>query len=129
MGEDVMRRLIMLGCALVISATAVLSQSTAEDKEDANVSIKEVMKRAHKDKLLEKVVGGQGTDEEKKALLELYTALSLNKPPKGEQAEWKEKTDAIVKAAKAVAEGDNEALARLKGAVNCAGCHKAHKPS
>ena len=43
---------------------------------------------------------GEASAEEKKQLVELYEALAANKPPKGDEASWKEKTAALVAAAK-----------------------------
>ncbi len=104
----------------VMAVAANLTYTRADDA-DPKYTIKEVMKTAHKDKLLQKVVGGDASDAEKKMLCELYEALAANKPPKGDLDSWKEKTSAIVDACKS---GD---AAALKKAVNCAACHKAHK--
>jgi hypothetical protein len=51
----------------------------------------------------------------------MYEALAASKPPKGAEDSWKEKTTALLEAAKA---GDVD---KLKMASNCAACHKAHK--
>jgi len=101
--------------------------SRADDK--AKYSIKDVMKEHKKGALKDKVVEGKATDEEKKKLVEVYTELGKNKPPKGDEESWKKLTDAMVQAAKEVQEGKEGATDRLSKAVNCANCHKAHKPS
>jgi hypothetical protein len=90
-------------------------------------TIKEVMKTAHKGGLLKKVSGGKASADEKKQLVELYEALAANKPPKGEEAAWKEKTAALVAAAKEAAEGKEGAGEKLTKAANCMACHSAHK--
>ncbi len=66
-------------------------------------SIKDVM-AAHKGKesMFSKIADGKGTDEENKKLLGLYEFLATQKPPMGDEASWKEKTSAMVAAAKDV---------------------------
>lgn len=96
---------------------------SAEDSKP-KFTIKQVMKKCmapNGDKLCAKVAGGKATEEEKKELVAYFSALSLNKPPKGEAGSWKEKCEALVDAAKS---GDT---AKLKAAANCANCHKSHK--
>ena len=57
----------------------------------------------------------------KKVLAKYAAWLAAYKPPKGDDASWKEKTGAIVKAIKT----DNQAA--LKKATNCKACHNIHK--
>ena len=73
--------------------------SPAQDK--AKFAIKEVMEKAHKGNpaLCGKVASEKASKEEKQQLLELWTALGDNKPPKGPEKSWKDKTDAMVVAA------------------------------
>ncbi len=123
-----MRKVILLSAALGMAVVVSLGISAAE-KADAKYTIKQVMAKAHKEKLLNKVAEGNASAEEKQQLLESYAALGDNEPPKGDAASWKEKTDALVAAAKAAVDGDAEAAAKLKAASNCAACHKAHKGS
>src|SRR5581483_6251475 len=116
---------------VVASLVAMLSMAVLlgvnQVGEKAKYKSSEVMQKAMKGGLCGKVAGGKASDEEKKQLVELFTALSQNTPPKGEAASWKEKTGALVAAAKAAAAGDAKAGAALKSAANCAACHKAHK--
>ena len=111
---------------LVLTMAWVSFSSGADEKD---VTIKEVMKKAHtgKPKLCEKVATGKASKEEKQELLDLYTALSKDKPPKGEEDSWKEKTGALVAAAKACVADDKDGPDKLKKAVNCKACHEAHK--
>ena len=109
-----------LGLALVMVASN-------DAGEKAKHTIPEVMAKAMKGGLCKKCANGEGSDEEKKQLVELFTALAANEPPKGEAKSWKAKTSALVSAAKAVAKGDEGAGKKLLGAANCAACHKAHK--
>ena len=118
-----MRKLIVV-CVVVAFGWVVLGLSSRAQETKAKYTIKEVMKVAHaKGKLRDKVTGGMASDEEKKQLVEYYEALAANKPPKGDDASWKEKTAELLAAAKEAAAGN---LDKLK-AVNCGACHKAHK--
>lgn len=95
---------------------------------DAKFTIKDVMKKAMgKGKLCEKLAGGTATKEEKADAIELFTEMGKNKPPKGDEASWKAKTDALLTAAKAAAAGEAGADAKLKKAADCGACHSAHK--
>lgn len=87
----------------------------------AKYSIKEVMKKAHNSKLFVKVADGKASEAEKTELIELYTALAANTPPKGDAAGWKEKTTALLNAAKS---GDGAAI---KKAATCGACHSIYK--
>lgn len=95
--------------------------------EKAKYTIKEVMKEAHKDKLMNKVAAGKASEEGKKHLAELYKALSQNTPPRGDADDWKTRTVALVKAADLAATGDAKAAKSLPKLANCMGCHKLHK--
>ena len=97
----------------------------AQDKP--KYSIKDVMVKAHKGGLMKKVASGKASAEEKKQLLEFYEALAANKPPAGDEADWKVKTSAIVAAAREAAEGDEAAAKKLSDTVKCMDCHQAHK--
>ena len=114
--------------ALVLGIVGVTAQSAAEPKND----IKSVMKKGHKgkdggDPLCKVVTTGKATADQKKELLSLYEDLAANKPAKGEEAAWKEKTSAIVAAAKDVVAGKDGAEKTLGKAINCKSCHDVHK--
>lgn len=94
---------------------------------DEKVTIKEVMKKAMAGGLCKKCASGKASDAEKKELVELFSALGKSKPPKGDEASWKEKTDKLVAAAKAVAEGKDDGAKALGAAANCMACHSVHK--
>ena len=79
------------------------------------------MKFHNKDKLNTKFEKGEATKEEKQKLLEGYESMLKVKPPMGDEADWKKKCEALVKAVK---DDDKEAY---KKAVNCKDCHTAHK--
>jgi hypothetical protein len=122
--------LVLIGLAL---------QSSAEENDKPKYTIKEVMQKAHKGGLLEKVVKGEASADEKKELVELYVALGKNTSPRGEDKEldertaamlrkdWDEITAAMIKAAKDVVAGKEGAARELKKAVRCKNCHEAAK--
>ena len=114
-----MRRMIA-GAVFALFAGLLLANLRAADDEKPKYTIKEVMKN-HKDKLNEKFEKGEASTEEKKKLLEGYEALLKNKPPRGDEKDWKEKAEALVKAVK---DDDKDAY---KKAVNCKACHDAHQ--
>jgi len=123
-----MKNLIAWSAALAfVCSTAFVLSAHAQE---AKFKIKEVMAKCMKPggpELCKKVAGGGATAEEKKELVEMFTALAANKPPKGEEASWKEFTGALLSAAKEAHEGKDGAGDKLKKAANCAGCHKAHR--
>ncbi len=126
-----MKRPVVLTVAACVALLAIFSGATQGDDEP-KYTIKDVMKMAHQGggmSLRAKVLRGQASAEEKEKLVELYTALGENKPPKGEAAAWKERTGAILEAAKAVAKGEEGAGAKLERATNCTACHQAHRSS
>lgn len=117
--------------AAVAAGVLLLGSTQAEDKKEEapKITIKAVMKEAMKDGLCKKCGSGQASADEKKRLVELFTALHAAKPPKGEAESWNTKTEALIKAAKALEAGDKEAAAALGKAANCGACHGAHKPA
>ncbi len=90
-------------------------------KVEPKYTIKEVMKKAHQSKLVQKAIKGEADEKEMKQLVEYYVALGQNTPPKGEADAWKIRTAALLDAAQ---KNDHEAL---KKASNCVGCHKDFK--
>ncbi|HUE70283.1 MAG TPA: hypothetical protein VMP01_05285 [Pirellulaceae bacterium] len=112
---------VMGGLALLLN----LNSRAEDDKKP--VAIKEVMKVCMKGGLCKTVASGKATDEEKKKLLAMFEDLAKNKPPKGDEENWKKMTGALVEAAKACVEGKEGAGESLGKAANCMGCHKAHK--
>ncbi len=97
--------------------------------QEKPTSVKDVMNIAHKggkDSMLSKITGGSGSEADAKKLVELYEFLATQKPPQGEEASWKEKTGALVSAAKEMAE--KKSADNLKKASNCKACHDVHRP-
>lgn len=125
-----MKSVLRFGLAvLAVAMVAGLGYFRADDKDKPKFTIKEVMKKAHTAKtgLKDKAISDKGTKEEKAELVELYTALGQNKPPKGDEKVWKEKTDAILTAAKDVAEDKKDSVDALKKATDCKACHTLFK--
>ncbi len=116
-----------LAAAVALGLVASLAAGAADK---AKLTTKEVMKQFHKgdDALCKKVVGGKASKEELKKIIEGYTAMTTEKPPKGDEKEWKDRTAKLLAAAKGIEAGKPEALAQYKDAVNCKACHTAHKP-
>jgi hypothetical protein len=112
---------LVVGVFATVALILVLAGGQADGQEKPKYKIAEVMAKAMKGGLCKKVADGKATAAEKETLIELFTALHANTPPKGSAESWKGKTSALLDAAKA---GDNAAL---KKAANCAACHKEHK--
>ena len=113
---------------LVLAIVVVAGQTFAAD-EKPKYTIKEVMKEHKKGALRDKVLEGKASKEEKTKLVDLYKALGANKPPKGDEDNWKKLTKAIVKAAEDVVADKEGGIDALKKALDCTTCHKDHKPS
>ncbi len=99
--------------------------------EDDN-PIKQAMKFAHwapkgEKKLNEKIVDGTAQEGDIKRALELYKAMDDAKPPKGEQAAFKEKTDKLIAATEEVLAKKPDAVEHYKEAVDCKACHSEHR--
>jgi hypothetical protein len=110
----------VFGFALLMDSS---NQSQGGDKKDP-VAIKVVMQKAMKGGLCGKVASGKASDEEVATLISLFTDLAANKCPKGDEASWKKRTEALVKGAKAAKEDGGKSL---KKAADCKGCHSEHK--
>lgn len=120
--------LICVAACGTVAFTAQGQQEAPEGDDAAKHSIKDVMQNAHKAGLLEKVLKGEASQEEKLTLLDHYVSLTESKPPLGTPEGWEERTNAVVVAAAKVAVGRDDGTELLKKATNCAACHKEHKP-
>jgi hypothetical protein len=117
------------GC-LVLAMLAAVGGAIAVSQDKEEVTIKDVMKKAHAGggkSLLSRVQSGKASDDDKKMLLELYQALAKNKPPKGDEEGFKKRAEALVDAAQAAVDGKKDAGKQLKKAADCKGCHSNHK--
>lgn len=115
-----------IGLALLFALGVVTTTSGGEDKD---VSIKDVMKKVHSGKppVCAKISKGEASKEEKELAVKMYEGLVKAKPPKGDADSWKEKTEALLAAAKACLADDKDGVDKYKKAVNCKACHEAHK--
>jgi cytochrome c len=114
----------LIAGGLCLFAFAVILDSQVGGGEKDKVTIKLVMQKCmDKDGpgLCKKVASGKADADEKKQLIQYFTALNKLTPPKGDLEDWKTKTQALIDAAKA---DDGKALAK---AANCAACHSVHK--
>ena len=116
-------------CVLFGTMFAIVwaADNTASD-DSPKYSIKDVMKKAHKEGLLKKIIKNEASDAQKLMLLDLYISLIENEPPQGEIDSWYEKSGRAVVAAAKVAVGRDGAVGELESAVNCKSCHQSHKP-
>src|SRR5262245_7624841 len=91
-------RKMMARCEIGLALVAVLGLATASfGEDDKDVTIKDVMKKVHSGKppVCGKISKGEASKEEKELAVKMYEALSKTKPPKGDDASWKEKTGAL----------------------------------
>ena len=114
-------------CAGLAAQVASLS-ANQDDPQKKKLTIKDIMKEAHKDGLVKKVATENATEKETKRLHELYTTLAKLPPPKGDKKSWDAKTKALVDSAKLAVDKDATFKTKLKNASNCSACHKLHKP-
>ena len=118
--------LSILAIVMCVSAVGVALAADDAAGEPAH-SIKDVMKLAHKDGLLKKVLAGDASQEEKLKLLDYYISLVQCEPPKGDIQSWHNLAGRSALAAAKMAVGRDGAAEELKAATNCAACHDAHK--
>jgi hypothetical protein len=121
------KSVLVVGALVAMVAGYVLVSAVSVSTAAQEITIKDVMGKAMKGGLCKKVASGKASDEEKKMLVTLFTALNAAKPPKGDEASWKEKTGALLDAAKKIEGGDAAAAKALGKAANRKACHEAHK--
>jgi hypothetical protein len=129
------KNLKLYGLALVVSGLLVGGAFRAADgdSDKPKYSIKQVMSQAHKPSsrnmptLADKVINGTASKDEQAKLLDLYTAMTVNKPPKGEAEAWKDKTAAVTAAIQEVIDGKEDGGVDLRKALNCKACHTSHR--
>ena len=113
--------------SVCLAAQAASLTFSDDDPPKEKLTIKVIMKEAHKDGLIKKVATGKASEKETKRLHELYTEMAKLSPPKGDKKSWDEKTKALVDSAKAAVDKDPKFKTKLKNASNCSACHKIHK--
>jgi len=122
----ILSSIAVLGLLVGIAWHAASAQDESESSAPQH-TIQEVMKLAHKDGLLKKVLDGKGRHKDAMELIDLYASLADNQPPKGDAESWKAKTDALIIAAARFSVRRKDGIAKLKVASNCKACHSAHK--
>lgn len=124
--RSILASLAVFGLVAVTTTSLVVS---AADKKKPKHSIEDIMKAINKgdDNVCKRVAQGKASKEDITKLVEYYSDLPLNKPPKGDQKSWDEKTAALVKAVQGIKAGAPDAAAKFKEAVNCKACHSVHK--
>ncbi len=115
--------------ALILGAVAIAEEKEKHEKGDKGEVIESVMKKSMKgdNSLIKKVIRGAATDAEKKQLLDYVKQLDGTKPPVGDKADWDQRIKELIKASEDVVAKKDGAIADLKQAADCKGCHKAHK--
>ncbi len=128
---------LVAGVGMAVLSAGVL---TADDKEDKNYTIEEIMKKGHGAKGLLKGIAAEVKQEkwddavkDAKLLKAFGVSLGKNKPEKGSAESWKKLTDAykdnteaVYKAAETKdAKGVTTALGKIQ--KSCKGCHQVHK--
>ncbi|MEI9898211.1 MAG: hypothetical protein WDN28_31230 [Chthoniobacter sp.] len=116
---------------LTTAALAIVATSIALAVEETN-PIKDAMKFAHKapqgeKKVSDKIIDGTAPEADVKKTLDLYKAMLDTKPPKGDQAAYKEKVEKLIVATQEVVDKKPDAAAHYKEAVNCKACHSEHR--
>ncbi|MBM3983259.1 MAG: hypothetical protein FJ304_23905 [Planctomycetes bacterium] len=125
-----------LGLLAVVFAVGGSTTTAAEDKTPA---VSEIMKKSFgkggfKSAIPAAAKDGKWDDAQKlaKEWNDLGKVIGKNKPPKGEDASWKEQCakfgDATKAILKATEDKDAKAVNKSVGGFNCGACHKAHKP-
>lgn len=137
-----MKRLVGGSLVLALLAFVTLGPSRAQDK---NLSIKDIMGKAHKggDALLSKLgkelkgtdVPWEDVQKQAKELVDLGTSLSKATPSKGDKSSWDKLTASYLSDAKALSAAaekknkDDAVAAQKKLSTSCKACHSAHKGS
>ncbi len=117
--------------ALLLGLAAGLVSVRADDPAP-KYTIKQVMDMAHKgkDSIYNKITKTMtATDDDKKKLVELYTALAADHPKMNDDKDWTDRTQAMLAAAQDVAANKDGSIDALKKAVACGDCHDLHKPA
>lgn len=118
-----------VGLVAAFLAAGVWAWAQGVSKDDKPKTIKDVMAlHKGKDSFLNKILAGKGTDEDHRKLVAYYEVMAALKPPQGDEKSWKEKSEALLAAARDVAAKKDGAIERLRKASDCKSCHGPHKP-
>ena len=116
-----MKRTLLIGASCILASAMVASA--------ADGVIADAMKKFHKGETApcKKVAAGTASPAELADILKAYQAMCGAKPPKGTQASWTEKNQALIAAVKELQAKDAKGVGDFKKAVNCKACHEVHK--
>ncbi len=129
--KNILTLSLATGIATVLAASALVSNLHAAEKKSNPT--KDFMAKYHKapkgvDPISRKAIDGKASAAELAGLVAGYKAMTTAKPPKGDEASWKEKTTKVLEAIMALQKGAADGAAKYKEASNCKACHTAHKP-
>lgn len=124
---------LLAGGAAFALLAGLTNTALSQDKGKEKGPIKDAMQKYHKapkgtDPVGKRAAGGQATKEELAGMVKAYSAMATVKPPRGEDASWKEKVSALIAATKDLHAGKPGAVDAYKNASNCKACHNVHKP-
>ncbi|MEM6473806.1 MAG: hypothetical protein AAF802_29885 [Planctomycetota bacterium] len=97
------------------------------EAEDGGLTISQIMVYAHDSKLFRRMYEDQPDPAVIEALLTVYQDLAKREPPLGDVEAWNEKTSRLIRSVHALSDGEDDALAQFKRAVNCNSCHSRHR--
>jgi cytochrome c556 len=115
----------------LVTPIVVAAVTFAFAADDDN-PIKQAMNFAHKaprgeKKLNEKIADGSAPEADIQKALDLYKAMADTKPPKGDAAAFKEKTNKLIAATEEVIAKNPDGIEHYKSAVDCKACHSEHR--
>lgn len=101
----------------------------ASAADDGKLSIEQIMKKAFKGErsLVKKIAQNRATEAERKQFLDYVQSLAAQKPPRGTDQSWKEKTSRLVKAAQSAVNAEPGSPKAVDSAASCKACHRLHK--
>lgn len=130
MNSTIQTTVAAAACLTLTVLGAVAAGSPATDDSDGvgpSDVIVRVMQDAMTSGLAKRVATDEATDAEKQELLDLFTELEPTVPPVGDKAEWDGRILKLIAAAQDALEEADGYPQRLRKAVNCGACHKAHR--
>ena len=121
---------LLLSLVATLSCGLAFKASAEGEKKKEDSPIGKIMKAHFKGDTsdIKKAVKGELSKEEITKLAADLKAMIAEKPPIGEAASWKEKSEALFSAVEKLEKGEADAGAGVKAAANCKACHEAHKP-
>ena len=118
------QRAILLVLAFSLASSLAYRVMAADGKKEESL-IGQVMKDHFKGDTsnIKKAAKGELSKDGITKLVTALKTLPAAKPSKGDEASWKEKTEALVLAGEKLEKGEAGAGDALKSAANCKACH------